>query len=256
MTLSFYFSLLILFGGVLAGAALVLWGLKTFGSTARLLLAFSGSFLFSTTIFVWLPEVFSSDHGHASEWTGIEIGAWVMVGFLLQYLLDFATKGLEHGHVHMPSDHSLGAHHAQLPLGALLGLVLHSLLEGLPLAALDTHSRTAFVSAIALHNLPVSMVLVLWFTSLRLSLKKIALGVVLFALATPVGALLGQWIAPNEGGVHTVFIALVAGIFLHVSTTILFENQKDHRFNAEKLAVVMGGAALAWAVALSGSIPH
>jgi hypothetical protein len=31
-----------------------------------------------------------------------------------------------------------------------------------------------------------------------------------------------------------------------VSTTILFENQKDHKFNAEKLAVVLLGTALAW----------
>jgi hypothetical protein len=57
---------------------------------------------------------------------------------------------------------------------------------------------------------------------------------------------LGQLWNQPDAPFHTAAMGLVAGIFLHVSTTILFENQKDHKFNAEKLAVVLLGTALAW----------
>jgi hypothetical protein len=40
-------------------------------------------------------------------------------------------------------------------------------------------------------------------------------------------------------------MAVVVGIFLHISTTILFESSNNHRFNIIKIATVLGGAATA-----------
>jgi len=40
----------------------------------------------------------------------------------------------------------------------------------------------------------------------------------------------------------------VIGIFLHVSTTILFEASKNHSFNATKLAVVIAGILIAYSL--------
>ena len=235
--------------GVWGGAALVEWGFKTFTPSAKLLLAFSGAFLFSTTVFVWLPEVFAGadgslhgaahdahHHAHGAADSLLSAGTWVMVGFLVQYLLDFATRGLEHGHVH----------HGGSPWGALAGLVIHSTLEGLPLAGMVPEQRLAFGAAIALHNLPVSMVVAIWLRESGLSARTRWTAISLFALSTPVGALLGQFWNQPDAPFHSAAMGLVAGIFLHVSTTILFENQKDHKFNAEKLAVVLLGTALAW----------
>jgi zinc transporter ZupT len=243
--LSLEWIALLLALGVLGGAALVEWSFKTFTPSAKLLLAFSGAFLFSTTVFVWLPEVFSdAGHGHGHSHsvaetgsTALAAGTWVMVGFLVQYLLDFATRGLEHGHVH----------HGGSPWGALLGLVVHSTLEGLPLAGMDPDQRLAFGTAIALHNLPVSMVVALWLRECGMTFRLRWTALSVFALSTPVGVLLGSLLDAPDAPFHTASMGLVAGIFLHVSTTILFENQKDHKFNAEKLAVVLLGTALAWA---------
>ena len=39
-------------------------------------------------------------------------------------------------------------------------------------------------------------------------------------------------------------MAIVIGIFMHISTTILFESEDDHRFPLGKLAAVMIGLAL------------
>ena len=40
-------------------------------------------------------------------------------------------------------------------------------------------------------------------------------------------------------------LAVVIGIFLHVSTTILFESSEDHRFNVHKMMAIAVGLALA-----------
>jgi hypothetical protein len=40
-------------------------------------------------------------------------------------------------------------------------------------------------------------------------------------------------------------IAIVIGIFLHISTTILFESNNTHRFNLYKLFVIVCGAGVA-----------
>jgi uncharacterized membrane protein YadS len=40
-------------------------------------------------------------------------------------------------------------------------------------------------------------------------------------------------------------MATVIGIFLHISTTILFESNVDHRFNFYKMIAIIIGAGIA-----------
>jgi hypothetical protein len=40
-------------------------------------------------------------------------------------------------------------------------------------------------------------------------------------------------------------MAVVIGIFLHISTTILFESYEEHRYNLYKLLTILAGAGLA-----------
>jgi len=61
-------------------------------TTLKLLLAFSGSFLLSLTVMNLLPDVYES---HVPN-----IGLFIMMGILFQILLEFFSKGAEHGHVH------------------------------------------------------------------------------------------------------------------------------------------------------------
>jgi hypothetical protein len=41
-------------------------------------------------------------------------------------------------------------------------------------------------------------------------------------------------------------MAVVVGIFLHISTTILFESSENHRFNLIKFLIILLGAAIAF----------
>jgi len=40
--------------------------------------------------------------------------------------------------------------------------------------------------------------------------------------------------------------AISIGIFLHVSTTILFESSKDHKFNLAKLSTIIAAIVIAY----------
>ncbi len=62
----------------------------------HIILAFSVAFLLSVTLFHLLPEVFTVPSKG--------MGLYIMSGILLQIVLDFFSKGAEHGHVHIHSD--------------------------------------------------------------------------------------------------------------------------------------------------------
>ena len=69
---------------------------------------------------------------------------------------------------------------------------------------------------------------------------------------SPLGYLLSYGIKVNElGDINQYFdriMAVVIGIFLHISTTILFESSnKDHQYNRKKLIAVLLGVAVSLA---------
>jgi hypothetical protein len=74
--------------------------------------------------------------------------------------------------------------------------------------------------------------------------------ITLFALAAPVGILVGLW---GGAGFGDAFLhrslALAIGMLLHIGTTIIFETTPEHRFNLQRFAAVLVGAFLAlWMV--------
>src|SRR5690606_23099696 len=81
----------------------------------------------------------------------------------------------------------------------------------------------------------------------RLSRLKIAFFVFLFASMTPLGFITSKGISEGEiGNIAKYFdkiMAIVIGIFLHISTTILFESGSadHHKFNRKKLIAVLLG---------------
>lgn len=218
---------------VLFGVMLI--GIFNFSNqrNTKFLLAFSGAYLFSIVVLHFLPEIF---HHHQPN-----IGIFILGGFLLQILLDFYSTGIEHGHYHQ-HDFKQGV----LPIGAILGLFVHAFFEGLPIELQHNHSnQKAILAAIVLHKVPITIVLYTLLNSLLISNKKLWLIIVLFALMSPLGTLLGASIPGIENwGIYLT--AFATGIFLHVSTTILFESGHNHRYNFAKLFVVFLGMALAY----------
>jgi len=192
----------------------------------KLLLAFSGAYLLSVTVLELLPDVYREpDSG---------IGVFIMLGLLLQIVLEFLSKGVEHGHMHSHENSNT------FPLLLLVSLSLHSLLEGFPLEN-DNH----LLHGVVVHKIPVAAILSVFLVQSKLSKWKVILFLSFFALMTP----LGSWLKNNITFISeygNYINAIVIGIFLHVSTTILFESSKNHSFNATKLGVIILGILLAY----------
>jgi zinc transporter ZupT len=204
----------------------------------KLLLSFSGAFLFAISVLHLIPEIYSSSTAN--------IGAFILIGFFAQILLEFFSEGIEHGHIHIHKhDH---AHHA-FPYAMMIGLSIHSFLEGMPLAS-GTESHQSLLTGIILHNIPIAIALMTMLLQSHISKPKAIMWLVVFALITPLGSFTSYAIGANMIGGFSIYfdriMAVVVGIFLHISTTILFESTENHRFNLIKFVVILLGAAVAF----------
>lgn len=208
----------------------------------KLLLAFSGAFLIGISFLKLVPEVFSFQAKY--------IGLFVMLGFLIQLVLELITEGAEHGHSHL---HSEGEKVS--PFLLLTGLCIHSFLEGMPIVgAFSTGIQHTLVLGIVIHNIPISLTLMSLFLHYGLSKKRAVFFLVVFALMTPLGSILSNIIHMISQTSITLYfnyiMAVVIGIFLHVSTSILFETEENHRYNFQKFITVCFGILVAFGLSL------
>ncbi|SHJ42027.1 ZIP family metal transporter [Pseudozobellia thermophila] len=193
----------------------------------KLVLAFSGAFLLALTIF----ELFPSVYEHSDSKT---VGVFVMLGILLQIFLEFFSKGAEHGHVHMNSEKS------GFPWSIFISLCIHSFLEGFPIEHHDT-----LLYGVLMHKIPIAIILSIFLLNSRIPFYKALLFTTLFALMTPMGSYMAAHVDWMEA-YYAPITALVIGVFLHISTVILFESSEGHSFNLRKILVIILGIAIAY----------
>ena len=218
----------------LTGGLLSFFTTRAFKDPLKFLLAFSGSFLFAICLSGLLPELYNQGGG--------KMGIWVLLGFLFQLMMEYFSKGLEHGHLH-----GKGHHHEQwLPVYLAMGF--HAFMEGIPLGGIHFNSedtRAGMILGIGIHELPASFALGILCQS-QVKNKGLRIFYMLlyacFAMGGySFGAFLGTW--ENQDWVPRG-MAMVTGIFLHISTTILFENSENHRYNRIKLIFIVLGSLL------------
>ena len=194
----------------------------------KLLLAFSGSFLLSMTVVHLLPEVY--------EIKSHSTGLFIMIGILFQIILEFFSKGAEHGHVHGQETMT------QIPWFLFISLCIHALLEGLPVSQ---HEELAI--GIGIHHLPIAIILTTFLLQSKLNNWSIFFFMLTFGLMTPLGTLLAielQFLSRFS----TEITAIVIGILFHISSTIIFESSEGHKFNIAKISMIILGTALAFFV--------
>ena len=122
----------------------------------------------------------------------------------------------------------------------IAGLCLHAFFEAMPL----THAHGPhLLVAITVHKFPVSIVLLGMLMRNRNSQKRVYGLLAVFALMAPVGAFIGNLSFLESHAPY--LLAMVIGIFMHVSTTILFESSEDHHYNRRKGIAILLGAGLA-----------
>ena len=213
--------LLPIFAVFIGSLLIYLWRPKDLRSI-KLLLAFSGAFLLGTTITSLIPSVFTNGNE--------DISYWILAGIIIQIMLEQLSKGAEHGHIHTSEK--------RIPLTLITGLYLHALIEGFPI-----HRHNDLLWAIIIHKLPIAMLLTLaiWQTKFKFSKKVIIL--IGFAIMTPLGSYLNFY-TPILQPYSLHITALVVGVLLHISTTILFESSENHNFNISKLLVIVIGLGL------------
>ena len=211
---------------VLLGYGIALFLKPKSKSKLKLLLAFSGSFLLSLTVMHLLPEVYES-HNH-------NIGIFIMAGILFQIILEFFSKGAEHGHVH---GHEKMYH---IPWLLFISLCIHAFLEGFPVSH---HHNLAL--GIAIHHLPIAIILTLFFINAKLDSKAIFAFMLTFAIMTPLGTIISDYL-PILNDYYTEITAVVIGILFHISSTIIFESSEGHKFNVAKVSMIILGVVLAY----------
>ena len=210
----------------------------------KILLAFSGGFLLSIGFIHFIPELY--------EHSSAQIGLFILLGFLIQLILEFFSGGIEHGHIH-----SLGGKNV-IPFAVILALGAHALFEGMPLgnqlaggdiATSQHHHENDFslLLGIVFHRIPVAIALMtlLYQRELKPFVSWIIL--IAFAIISPIGMVIGYYGQNSlEGFDLDIILAIVVGMFLHISTTIIFETSENHKFNFIKLLSILFGFGLAY----------
>ena len=239
----------LLISSVVAASLTVLIIKPTNRNRLKLLIAFSGSYLLSITALHLLPEVF------LNTGRGAYYGSFILVGFFTQVMLEYLSGGIEHGHLHHDKSN-------KVPIALMIGLCLHAFLEGMPLiGAGEEHShdhshshghshshdgeawQSGLLWGIVLHKYPVAMVFLSMLLNSGMNKLKAFGLLIVFGVMAPLGTLFAGIDEIND--FNKEILAIVVGIFLHVSTTILFESNEGHKFNAYKMLAITAGLAIA-----------
>ena len=224
---------IILFGSVVFGALIVKIFKAQSGKRMKLLIAFSGAYLFAITVLHLIPEIYHTNTD------GTYIGLFILIGFFLQIILEHFSQGIEHGHAHL---------RGSVPISMMIGLCIHAFLEGMPLGNHvhhhHHHTHDALLTGIALHKIPVSIVLLSMFIQSGMKKTYAYALLFLFAIMSPLGAFISNYIS-HLGQFYNEIMAIVVGVFLHISTTILFESSEGHHFNTQKMVAIILGTGIA-----------
>jgi len=235
--------LLVLFLTVIL-CGFIIFFIKINNKSLKILLTFSGAFLIGIVFMVLSPEIFSSSLPY--------VGIFVMIGFLIQLFLELITGGAEHGHEHEHEHHD---DEKVSPFLLLIGICIHAFLEGIPLMSeFSKNIQPTLVLGLVIHKIPISIVLMGLFLHYGLSKWKSMMYLSILALMTPIGAIIGKFVVEKFvviDSMETVFtytMAIVMGIFLHVSTTILFESNENHKYNLKKFSIIIIGLLTAFGI--------
>ena len=222
----------ILFFGVLFTGMLTEIISKKLEKYQQIIISYSVAIVLTLIFTHILPKLFS---GH-----NYNIGYFLLIGFILQILLELLSKGIEHGHIH-----SKGKISNKELLVIFIGLSIHSFIEGLPIHTfkdishqhhfIDLNSFSwVYLFTILIHKLPIAAVLIIFLNSINSSYSIKITFLLIFAISSPAGAFFGEYLV-NFGFFNNWsnnLLAISCGMLLHITTLLIFE---DHHHSSEKV---------------------
>ena len=250
--MNFYaIELILLFSVAFGGGVVSFLNATNKNQYIKLALAFSGGFLLAVIFQHLLPELYGAHEGHAHAHTDslptFQVGVFILLGFLVQLVLEYFSGGIEHGHVHVHKGQAM-------PWTLFISLSVHSVIEGIPLGNMlqigventAVPYNASFFWGIVFHQIPVAIALMTLLMATKLKRRDAWLILMAFGFMTPLGVFLGLGITTEQLGLNVqLILAVVVGMFLHISTTIIFETTENNKFNLLKLLSIILGVSMA-----------
>ncbi len=162
--------------------------------------------------------------------SGPALAAWQVTPFAFQRGIPLVLGAVAGGFlvptIFERASRSLEAHADNLAIVVgLSGLVIHATLEGAAFAPLGMPPDAAFGLAVALHRVPVGLI-IWWLIRPRHGVPAAAAGVGSLLIATLVGLALGsEFIDPAHGSGTELYQAFVSGSLVHV---VFHQGRHDH----------------------------
>jgi len=212
--LSFIFFITIIGGWI---PTFTKWSTETF----RMIISFCAGFLLGAVFFHLLPGI--------ANVLGPNLGYPIIIGFLLVFVMEKFIM------VHPCEEGECNYH--KIGVAAYVGIGLHSLLDGVAIgAANEMNMSFVILVAVAVHKFPAALALSsILVKGGEYSRKKINLSMLIFALTTPLGALVSLFLFKNIDPYFVgVALGISAGTFLYIAIgdllpTVHEENEKKYQ---------------------------
>lgn len=105
---------------------------------------------------------------------------------------------------------------------------------------------------LALHNIPIAIAFATLLKEHHSNSIKVIALLITFSLMAPLGLLtsyfLGTSTEVNLKDFMPIAYGLVIGIFLHISTAIMFESSENHKYKFPKIIALLVGVLLAFII--------
>lgn len=229
---------------VLASMANVIGALLVVSRAARRprlldsLLAFSAGFMIGVSLLDLLPDALSVGGANA---------AWVV---LAGYVLVHFSQHVLVPHFHFGEE--VHAVTARVSVSALIGLLLHTLVDGVAIASgyqVSPRLGALVALAIALHKVPEGVAIASLFLKAGWPARAAVAAAVALGAATVMGAVLTVLLAPLQA----VGLALAAGVTLYVGASNLVPEFQGKRDVLLPVSFVLGLLLLILARGIVGS---
>lgn len=197
------------------GAALVISGPKRHPRLLDALLAFSAAFLIGVALLDLLPQAIALGGADA---------AWVV---LLGYVLVHFSQHVLVPHFHFGEE--VHAVTARVSVSALMGLLLHTFVDGMAIASgyhVSARLGALVAVAIGLHKIPEGVAIASLFLKAGWSARAALAAALALGIATMIGTVVTLVAAPLQ----SIGLALAAGVTLYVGASNLvpeFQGKRD-----------------------------